>query len=620
METLYEGDGSILVPVSPENEPRVREERNRRRLYDVVMEKAENESLERKVVARKSTEARELLLAAITECPIFSVLVIEEINAIINMMELVEREDQEDVFHVGDVANTFYVINTGSVRFVDEQGNRKYQKVKGEFFGELGLLHDNQRRFTVVSDGGGSFWELTREAYRFILMSSSIKSTNRSRQAIRKSDVFSKLSNEQVNSLVSVAKVNKLVANSKAESSESDNFYIVLTGSITCVYSETDGLEESTIQYIPGDFFGDFTIQGLKEQQRQVQVTANEDSECLVISRDDFISFLGPVEAIMNYSERLEVLQTFKLFDTLDPSAIDALATQFSRVFFQDKTRIIGEGDVGTKFYMIHTGLVKVHKHLSVKEVTEVSVLSVGQFFGETSLLLNVPCNADVIAEGPVECYELSLEEFNHLSKPVRDQLYRVLQIRNRRTRQTVARKTVELLESVELKELTHISILGCGKYGLVKLVKTPKVQVVFALKIMQKGRVVADNIGEEVNNERQLLLECDHPFIVKLYRTFQDNSRLYFLMDYVQGGELFTLLHKRGKFVEEEAVFYAACIVEALSYLHMNTIVYRDLKPENTMIDRKGYLRLVDLGFARKIGVKAYTMCGTPQYIAPGK
>lgn len=127
------------------------------------------------------------------------------------------------------------------------------------------------------------------------------------------------------------------------------------------------------------------------------------------------------------------------------------------------------------------------------------------------------------------------------------------------------------------------------------------------------------DKIVEELHNERKILLDCDHPFIVKLYRTFQDGAHVYFLMDYIQGGELFSLLHSLKKFKVEEAQFYSACIVEGISYLHKNHVVYRDLKPENTLIDRKGYLVLVDMGFARKLELKAFTMCGTPQYIAPG-
>lgn len=119
--------------------------------------------------------------------------------------------------------------------------------------------------------------------------------------------------------------------------------------------------------------------------------------------------------------------------------------------------------------------------------------------------------------------------------------------------------------------------------------------------------------------NEKQVLMKCHHPFIQRLYATYKDQCSLYMLIQFVQGGELFNLLwNSGGRLSNESAIFYAACVVSVLSYLHKKSIIYRDLKPENLMIDKNGYIMFVDFGFAKEIQGKTSTLCGTPEYIAP--
>merc|ERR1712166_1608166 len=109
-----------------------------------------------------------------------------------------------------------------------------------------------------------------------------------------------------------------------------------------------------------------------------------------------------------------------------------------------------------------------------------------------------------------------------------------------------------------------------------------------------------------------------NHPFIVVLYHAFQDERNLYMLLEYIIGGELFTHLRKAGKFNNDHTRFYAAQIVMALQYLHNDSIVYRDLKPENLLLDLTGYLKITDFGFAKKVEDRTWTLCGTPEYLAP--
>ena len=114
---------------------------------------------------------------------------------------------------------------------------------------------------------------------------------------------------------------------------------------------------------------------------------------------------------------------------------------------------------------------------------------------------------------------------------------------------------------------------------------------------------------------ELDVMRKIDHPFIIKLVNTTQDEKSVFMLLNLVQGGELFNVMHNddRDLLPENEVQFYAACILEGLAYMHRRRIIYRDLKPENVLIDDLGYTVIVDLGFAKVVSDKTYTLCGTP-------
>lgn len=180
-----------------------------------------------------------------------------------------------------------------------------------------------------------------------------------------------------------------------------------------------------------------------------------------------------------------------------------------------------------------------------------------------------------------------------------------------------------------------------------------------YALKVLRKMDVVRLKQVDHIKNEKNILLELNHSFIVTLcvpssppflhrfrscylkrkgwcssgecvvddsrdvwwwgrYATWQDETNLYMLMDYVVGGELFTYLRRAGRFVNDTARMYAAMVVMALEYLHSKNILYRDLKPENLLIDKQGYLKICDFGFAKHVEDRTWTLCGTPEYLAP--
>jgi serine/threonine protein kinase len=140
----------------------------------------------------------------------------------------------------------------------------------------------------------------------------------------------------------------------------------------------------------------------------------------------------------------------------------------------------------------------------------------------------------------------------------------------------------------------------------------------VWAIKALKKSAVVQLQQVEHIVSEKSILVTMDHPFIVKLAGRFQDERYLYMVLEYIVGGEFFTHLRKAGRLSNDTARFYAAQVVTIFDYLHKQSIIYRDLKPENLLLDREGYLKITDFGFAKKVAFKTYTLCGTPEYIAP--
>lgn len=168
------------------------------------------------------------------------------------------------------------------------------------------------------------------------------------------------------------------------------------------------------------------------------------------------------------------------------------------------------------------------------------------------------------------------------------------------------------------LNDFQILRTLGTGSFGRVHLVRSNHNGRFYALKVLKKRTIVKLKQVEHTNDERRMLSVVSHPFLIRMWGTFQDSEQVFMVMDYIEGGELFSLLRKSQRFPNPVAKFYAAEVCLALEYLHSNEIIYRDLKPENILLDRNGHVKITDFGFAKYVPDVTYTLCGTPDYIAP--
>ncbi|KAM9723845.1 serine/threonine-protein kinase Sgk2b [Menidia menidia] len=170
--------------------------------------------------------------------------------------------------------------------------------------------------------------------------------------------------------------------------------------------------------------------------------------------------------------------------------------------------------------------------------------------------------------------------------------------------------------------DFDYLKVIGRGSFGKVLLARHQKQGGYYAVKVLQKQTIIKRREQRHVMVERSVLLKgLQHPFLVGLHFSFQTPNTLYFVLDYVNGGELFYHLQREGSFPEPRACFYAAEMAAALGYLHSLNIVYRDLKPENILLDCEGHVMLTDFGLCKEgvaIGGIMHTLCGTPEYLAP--
>jgi CRP-like cAMP-binding protein len=160
--------------------------------------------------------------------------------------------------------------------------------------------------------------------------------------------------------------------------------------------------------------------------------------------------------------------------------------------------------------------------------------------------------------------------------------------------------------------------VLGVGTFGKVIIVKHVPTGETYAMKKLNKSWIVDNCLEQHVVDERNVMTLTDHPFILKLHSSFWDERYVYLVLELCLGGELFMYLRKYDKFNEQQARFYAASIVQAFEHVHNKSIIYRDLKPENLMLDDKGFLKVVDFGLAKVVKGRTWTICGTPEYLAP--
>jgi cGMP-dependent protein kinase len=310
-----------------------------------------------------------------------------------------------------------------------------------------------------------------------------------------------------------------------------------------------------------------------------------------------------------------ELLSRVEVFAGLSPTELDRLLDAVVEVRLPRGQAAFTQGEAGEACFVIRSGSFRVTRTREGSDAVEVIAerLSAGDVFGEMALLKDEPRMATVSATSDAAILQIGRAAFEERLGPVAAILSRQAMQRKREAAGTLRRE-------LKLGDLSVKGTLGVGTFGRVKLVVHTATETPYALKCMRKAQVLVLKQVEHVFNERDVLAACDHPFMPALAAAWSDEGELYLLLELVLGGELFSRQHAEGgAFDQPTAAFYAANVVSAFTYLHDCGIVYRDLKPENLLIDARGFIKVVDFGFAKLINdERTHTICGTPEYLAP--
>mmetsp|Transcript_11094 Transcript_11094/g.36504 ORF Transcript_11094/g.36504 Transcript_11094/m.36504 type:complete len:943 (+) Transcript_11094:157-2985(+) len=369
---------------------------------------------------------------------------------------------------------------------------------------------------------------------------------------------------------------------------------------------------EALLSYRAGTVFGERALVTRERRAAAVVVTSAE-ATLLRLERKAFEVLLGPLADRLEEETRVKIIQSVPLLHSLSKGEAVALAKAMQYATYQPGDVVISEGEVGDTFFLVKDGEVEALKAGAV-----VGTINGGGFFGEKALLANETRQATIRAKTATEVFYINRESFErHLSK-----LEYLINLEQERKEREASSKVIPW------QELDLINILGEGAFGSVHLAKrstggpknnnddTPEL---YAVKNISKNDMAQARMVGWLLREVQVLQALDSPFIIKFHRVFNRHDTLSLLLELVPGGELND--HAATLVRPNEHQFVAACALKALEYMHANGVMYRDLKQENLMVDRNGFIKVVDLGLAKFFDSSEYrtfTSCGTLEYMAP--
>lgn len=356
---------------------------------------------------------------------------------------------------------------------------------------------------------------------------------------------------------------------------------------------------------------GDCCCSGCRAPEVRDLVAGPDGCKVAVLTRGtlgETLTELG-VSPVDNLEDTAELARDMLLasripiFRHLSADQVQLVLKSFVPRRYAEGSRVMEQGEVGTSLYVVASGVLAV-------QINGKTVRTLGKngSFGDRGLLFEEPRSATVtVLSDSAELWCLEKAYFEQvLTGDLRSELVKRMDLQD---------------TNVGLDALASIRVIGTGGFGRVRMVEHKRTGVRYALKQVRKKGPRGQLQASLALRESELLAEMDHPFTLQLVRTLETPRSVYILTELITGGDLHTTVQRmRRPLSRGEAQFYAGSLLLALEHLHDRSIIYRDLKPDNVMLDARGYIKLIDFGIAKRLddSGRTFTCLGTPHYMAP--
>ena len=585
----------------------------------------------RKIMQKMNKEEQKERFDFLSLVPIFHCIDKNQLNNIVLNMFTCSYEQGNIIFKEGDTGHSLFIIKSGEVICQSKNGEIKRILHAKDFFGEYAVLFDIPRSLTVKAKNKIVIYKISTTVleeslgndYRNIILKSIL------RDAFHKSKYFSVMSSiYYINEIYQNAKIILLKNDEKINFEEEEENNIDINNkegnNITTKYSFQENYNNKILYcIISGNFvhknnninkviakrselFGEeFLNQKGKNKNIKNDIYAEGECRIFKILIKDILKIMNikvKSSKILSFLQHINYMQKTEMFRNTSINKLIQICTLMKKEKFNKDQYIFRKGEIADKFYIIKKGAVIVwHGEKRVRELEE------GNCFGELALLSNEPRSATLQARCNCTLYAL---EKNDFIKNIDKKLLEYLNIK------------MSLLDdfNMSLDDFYFCKNLGQGKFGEVSLVHNNK--HFYAIKCVDRSEAEKQkHLIKYFLEERRVLLELDHPFIMKLVRTFKSKENIFFLTNFINGKGLNKYLESKKEKTfrnKEETRFYISFLFVILDYLNSKGIAHRDLKPENIMINSQGYLQLIDFGTAKRIKDFTCTIIGTAYYISP--
>ena len=528
---------------------------------------------------------------------LFSILSKDQKIKLANNLFRETHLENKIVYTKDNVSNCIYVLKDGGIN-IKKDDKIVNTLVKGDHFGLLEVLANSNRIFEAVPKEKTHlislpvYWlqSLYGNNFRSVLALSIIKTSFNNNSYLRKLNL--KFLDEIFN-LISFKYYEKEKEIIKAGDPKNSLIVITIEGELIEVNSSKTICERNNVLFGKEIYEEDISKTSSAIKCRPYSFIA------IIKSSDIKQHFKCSIKMLGEKSSFIEQLKQVNLFKNFTNAKLENLSKKIKVEKVPSGKNVITQGEEGTRFYIIKKGKVDIF----VKD-KYIRTMNENEYLGERALFFKEPRSATAKAQGEVEVYYLEKDAFETvIEKNLKDYLKDRLYLQD---------------NTVQLSDLSYYMKLGSGSYGNVSLVKSNKNKFFYAIKNISCKQILYSQLHLNLELERSILLQIDHPFIVKLVKTMKDKNYVYFLMDYIKGKELFDVIRDIGLLNKFQTQFYGASIMLAVHYLHERKFVYRDIKPENIMVLENGFIKLIDFGTAKAINDKTKTIIGTPHYMAP--